>query len=42
VLESVNKVFMLDAHFVPAVAPITWTGSLTVPTTGSPVTVTIR
>jgi hypothetical protein len=34
VLESVNKVFMLDKSFVPAVAPITWTGSLSVPTTG--------
>ena len=34
VLESVNKVFMLDKSFVPSVAPITWTGSLMVPTTG--------
>lgn len=34
VLESVNKVFMLDKTFVPAVAPITWTGSLSAPITG--------
>jgi hypothetical protein len=25
---------MLDKSFVPSVAPITWTGSLMVPTTG--------
>jgi len=34
VLEAVNKVFMLDKNFVPDAAPITWTGSLDVPTTG--------
>jgi hypothetical protein len=37
VLEAVTKVFMLDKTFVPAVAPITWSGSLTVPVGGTPV-----
>ena len=37
VLESVTKVFMLDKSFAPAVAPITWSGSLTVPVGGVPV-----
>jgi hypothetical protein len=41
VLESVNKVFMLDKNFVPAVAPITWTGSLSVPIGGTPTEVPI-
>jgi hypothetical protein len=42
VLESVNKVFMLDQNFVPAVAPIKWSGSLAVPLGGAPVEVPIR
>jgi len=42
VLESVNKVFMLDKTFVPAVSPIKWTGSLAVPLGGAPVEVPIR
>ena len=39
VLESVNKVFMLNKDFVPAVLPITWTGSLSVPIGGTAVEV---
>jgi len=42
VLESVNKVFMLDKTFVPAVSPMKWTGSLAVPLGGAPVEVPIR
>jgi hypothetical protein len=41
VLESVNKIFMLDTTFVPSVAPITWTGSLTVPIGGTPTDVPV-
>lgn len=41
VLESVNKVFMLDKNFVPAAAPIAWTGSLDVPTMGAPIEIPI-
>ncbi len=41
VLESVNKVFMLDQTFVPSVAPITWSGSLAVPLGGTAVEVPI-
>jgi hypothetical protein len=42
VLESVNKVFMLDKTFVPAASPMKWTGSLAVPLGGTPVEVPIR
>jgi len=42
VLESVNKVFMLDKTFVPAMSPMKWTGSLAVPLGGAPVEVPIR
>jgi hypothetical protein len=38
-LTAVTKVFMLNKDFVPAALPITWKGSLPVPTTGAPVTV---
>jgi hypothetical protein len=41
VLEAVTKVFMLDKAFVPAVLPIKWTGSLTVPIGGAPTVVPI-
>ena len=41
-LEAVTKVFMLDKSFVPDVLPITWRGSLPVPTTGTPVTIPVR
>ena len=41
VLEAVTKVFMLDKDFVPALAPITWTGSVTVPIGGTPTDIPI-
>lgn len=41
-LESVNKMFMLDNTFVPAVSPIKWSGSLDVPLGGTPVEIPIR
>jgi len=37
VLTRINRVFMLDERFVPAASSIRWTGSLSVPTDGSPV-----
>src|SRR5262249_32186583 len=40
-LESVNKVFMLDKNFVPAIAPITWKGSLGVASNGTPTEIPI-
>jgi hypothetical protein len=41
VLEAVTKVFALDKAFVPAVLPISWKGSLTVKTDGTPVQIPI-
>jgi hypothetical protein len=38
-LERVTKVFRLDTAFVPTPLPFTWTGSLDVPTDGTPVTI---
>jgi hypothetical protein len=37
VLEAVTTVFALNTEFVPDVLPITWKGSLNVPTDGTPV-----
>jgi hypothetical protein len=39
VLQQINRVFMLDRNFVPALSPITWTGTLAVPTDASAVVV---
>jgi hypothetical protein len=41
VLETVNKIFMLDKSFVPALAPLTWSGRLNVPIGGSPVDIPV-
>lgn len=42
VLQAVTKIFMLNKDFVPEVRPLTWKGSLPVPTDGTPVTIAIR
>jgi len=41
-LERVTKVFMLNKAFVPDLQPLTWKGSLSVTTDGTPVTIPIR
>src|SRR5262245_39105286 len=38
-LQRINRVFMLDRSFVPALSPIQWTGTLSVPTDSTPVLV---
>jgi hypothetical protein len=42
VLTRVNRVFMLDRDFVPAFAPIHWTGTLPVPSDGVAVAVPVQ
>lgn len=40
-LTAVTRVFMLNKDFVPPALPITWKGSLPVPTSGEPVTIPV-
>ena len=42
VLEQVTKIFMLDDHFVPRRAPLSWKGSLDVKADGTPVSIPLR
>jgi hypothetical protein len=39
VLQRINRVFMLDRQFVPALSSIEWSGTLPVPTDAAPVVV---
>ena len=42
VLRSVNRVFVLDASYAPALAPFGWSGELVVATDGAPVDLPAR
>jgi len=39
VLQRINRVFMLDRSFVPALSPLNWEGTLAVPSDAAPVAV---
>jgi len=42
VLKEVTKIFMLDDRFVPKTGRLTWKGSLTVKTDGTPAAIPMR